>query len=532
MRASYTSSVGLFLWGSLVAGAVAEPASSSTGASRIQKVPWLLADKPAHRNDEYYTALFNETDAVINSASECIDTGVLSWLRKLVKKDSAEITFIAKVTPPGGSTEKAVPLFSYGKSEKMVEGQHKCNSFAYSGQITPWIKADANKSYAVNISYGVSDLADVSAARNISALADKMAAISIGTNGFMVKKLAGERFDSLAADLDKNVSEHLAVTSLSSNRIELDSVPRTDMSGGATIRYVRFVPGDIKAGPGGVEVVKGKVQFTLGLRVIRSLFADETGKYLGWPAVLASNLAGAERPSQGTLKALMDEGVGGVSGSSLARVSSSDDARIMCSNLTLELAKGFTEGDVAIAKYSILNHYSPQIINTGSLRDLTCFDSRDVAALSVAGISLPEVVREDKKRNDEVQRRQNALFRAIRSGDVKNVEKLAVSNKEILRFRDLSAEPSQVGKALVTGDAVLPVLVELGTGMSYGCYQAPPAGALNQIGAVINLRGARLGVISYYSADGLLAQMTIGSVEEIGLMAGLGEGFPSQDCTI
>lgn len=522
--------LGLFVGASIMGEVYAEPKKSQ---AVINKGAWGANDKDIYKNNEYYTALFNDTSAIVNSASDCVDNGVLSWLRKLVKKDSAEVSFIAKYNFPGEAVEKSVPLFSYGKSERKVEGQYKCHSYAYRGQITPWVKAGANKSYGVTINYGLSDFSDITAARNLSAVASEMASFSVGTHGFMVKQLAGEKFETLASKLDKSVSDHLEVTSLSSNRIELDSVPHTDLQGRPTLRSISFKPADISAGASGVNIVSGQVSFTLGLRVSRSLFADEAGNYLDWPAVLSINLAGSDNPSQGTLKALIDSGVGGVSATSLKRISSVETARDICSDLSVELAKGFTKGDVAIAKYSILSHYSPQVLNTASLRDEKCFNAQELATVSSAGFSVPELRKESDKRDEDVRSRQNGLFKAIRSGDLKSLEPLVVSNRDVLRFRDLSEFMSSQGaKSSVTGDAVLPTLLSLGQGMSYGCYQAPPAGALNQIGAVINVRGTRMGVISYYSADGLVTQVTIGSVDEIGRMAGLGEGYPSPECSI
>lgn len=507
----------------------------SVSKKRLKELdsPWKGTPRPSNRTGEFYAAIYNQPLWVPDSASNCVDESALAWLRKIFSKQGAQVSIIAVIKPSGTGESNGIriPLFLMGINEAPVEGQPKCFSQTVKSLLTPWFRADANTTFDVSFEVATSKKVDAEAAKRIFGAVDEVLRFA-GSNNFIVTKLTGDQILAAGKNLDKRISEHLTTSTLDETVYQFHPLP--DGTNSQSFDGLEFSAETIDGGAKEVKFGSKKLPaFRFGLVYTSSVFASSDGLY---PSEYTQLLTRALAPQYGfappSLKSLVEEGIGGISRSNLEQMSDTKVVESLCKELRLQLSKGFSTGDSLVSRFAILRHFSPQVFRNSNLVSDECLSQNEQTALGKLGYTVPSADRDDPRvRNESISQRMTPLVQALRQKQADDLRKLVAKDIQSLRIvaiGDLKDFPTYMEAAPTwsgDGDQAFARMLALGVKARIGCFKASPQGTLNQIGAVVLAGNQVIGAMFYWSKEGLLEQIFLGSIRDIRNLGALGTGY-------
>lgn len=482
--------------------------------------------RPSLNSGDFYVSLSSRSFWTPNSR-ECVDEGVVSFFRKIFRKESATASVMVSIQQADASPGPQMPLFMVGKNEAAAQDKPKCYSETTNSALIPWTKVDASSKFKVSFGVAVSKDSDFSGAEKVfTALQDVLA--FAGSSGTLVKKLSGGQIEQFGSRLDSAVSEHFSNHALDKGSFDVLPLPAQG-DGNDDIAAIDFALPNIKAEARGVSFgTQNLPSLRLALMFRQSLFAGAGGAYPDVAQIITQSL-GANKlgHSLASLDRLVDSGISGVNKETLSTTSAAPEAARQCNQIKLALAPAFTSKDALVARYSIVRVFMRQYNTNDALRSTECFDAGELGELSGMRFAFDDSVRLNKERREaKIAERMKPLVSAIRSKNEEALRKLLPADLKAFSMTQLSVKLPEFSKDQPAwsgaGEDGYKRLVGLASAR-IGCFQASPSLTLNQISTVMLVGQVTVSGVFFFNADGLLESVYLGSIEEgrrIGSLSG------------
>jgi len=354
-----------------------------------------------------------------------------------------------------------------------------------------------------------------------------------GSQGFIVKKLTKTQIDSAGKKIDDSIRDHLSSTTMDKIVYQFKPFPEGDFN--KSVDGVTLSAAEIKANSGGVTISTAKLPaFKFGLIYTSSVFASNGNYPSSYAEIVTRSLAPQYGHTPASLKALIEDGIGGVSRSNLSTLANVNEITDRCGELGLQLSVGFSTTDALVARYSILRQFSPQIFKNAQLAAVSCFQSDEKKQLEKLGYTFPDPTPEGTNRDDAVTARMDPIVKALRGGQDAALRKLSAKNVDEVRIsvigqlKELPAFSSTDPSWISTGEDAITKLIALGKLSKFGCYTASSTSSLQQIGAVTSIAGNPMGSIFYFAEDGSFDGVFIGSIDDIKRLGAFGSNYPGK----
>jgi hypothetical protein len=366
-----------------------------TVAQAFQRLPGPAPQFAKSLSPHHFYMALEVKDLTPHAPTTCSDTSVLSWLRKIVKKDAVNVALTASVTDPAGDMPTSIPIYSASKDE--TASPAACATNILDKLITPYYLTDAAHPFQVTVSVKAANTTNVTASAEAVTVASTVLTYT-GANGNLIKELGGAPITAITSAIDGSLSKNYSATSTDSYSFSIDAYP--DSAGAVPQQSdwdahkdaAEFGAPALQTSAWGVQIgADDRPTVLIYPTYLASMFGNGTaGQYPAPEDLMAQTLLPA---GQGSLHDLLALGTSGVSTATSQSISDPTQMDGFCRSTRQLFAKFLTDDDLLAAQYAVLK-FDTNYFTVAALRAApNCLSDPDRARLLVLspGYTLPVI---------------------------------------------------------------------------------------------------------------------------------------------